>query len=123
MIPEISLSEIQQRGYREDGQAHRKFEQRYRWITGPAIATVLGGGSLFASGHFIPGSILVVAGLVFCIGAAYHAARSMPLSSITGRPMQRYRRTDSLREQTEFIYVDDESCTYFVRLISSPTTE
>ena len=123
MIPGLSLSEIQQRGYREDRQSRGDFERRYRWATAPAIAVVLGAVYLFASGRLIPGFILFVAGSAFCLGAAYHAARATPLSSFSGRPMQRYRRTDSPREQTEFIYVDDESRTYFVRLISRPATD
>ena len=118
MIAELSLSDLQQRGYREDEESRRTFERRYRGITTLAIALVLGGAYLSATQRSVAGYWLFLSGLAGCLGAAFHAARATPLSRISGHRMQRFRRSDSAGKRTEFIYVDDETHTYFVRLIS-----
>ena len=122
MIPELSLSQIKARGYREDDPSRRAFERRYRWITAPAIAVGFGSVYLFFTGRLAMGVVCLVGSVVFCLGAAYQAARATPLSCVSGRAMQRFRRADSIGERTEYIYVDDASRTYFVRLISRPSS-
>jgi hypothetical protein len=72
MMPELSLSEIQQRGYREDDESRRAFERRYRWVTAPAIAVILGAACL-ATQRTVAGFLLFFGGLLCCFGAAYHA--------------------------------------------------
>ena len=123
MIPKLSLSELQQRGYREDDESRRAFERRYRWVTIPGLIAVLGGAGWCAMQRSAAaaGVLLFLGGLAVCFGAAIHAARATPSNKTSGHRMQRFRRSDSVGERKEFIYVDDESRTYFVRLISEPS--
>jgi hypothetical protein len=121
MIPELSLSELQQRGYREDDESRRAFERRYRWVIIPGVIAVLGGACWCAMQRSAAGFLLFFGGLAVCLGAAIHAARATPSNRISGHRMQRFRRSDSVGKRKEFIYVDDESRTYFVRLISEPS--
>src|SRR5437773_11416680 len=118
MIPELSLSDLQQRGYREDEESRRAFERRYRGITTLAIALVLGGVYLSATQRSVAGCWLFLSGVAGCLGAAFHAARATPLSRISGHRMQRFRRGVSEWTRTENIYVDEETHTYFFHLIS-----
>ncbi len=122
MIPELNLSELQQRGYREDDESRRTFERRYRWATVPALIAFLGGACWLTFQRSVTGYLLFFGGLVVCLGATFHAARATPSSRISGHRMQRFRRSDSAGKRTEFIYVDDESRTYFVRIISQPSS-
>ena len=122
MIPEVSLSELQQRGYREDDESRRAFERRYRWITPPAALAILAGACLLTLHRSVTGYLSFFGGLAVCPGAAFHGARATPSSRVSEHRMQRFRRSDSVGKQTEFIYVDDESRTYFVRLISRPSS-
>jgi len=122
MVPELSLSELQQRGYREDYESRRAFERRYRWVVIPGVLAVVGGTALLSIQRSVTGYFLFFGGLAACLGAAFHAARATPSNRISGRPMQRFRRRDSVGNETEYIYVDDASRTYFVRLISRPSS-
>jgi hypothetical protein len=121
MIPELSLSELQQRGYREDDESRRAFERRYRWVVVPGVLAVVGAACWLTIHQSVMGLLLFLGGMAVCLGAALHAARVTPCSKITGHRMQRFRRSDAVEKRKEFIYVDDESRTYFVRLISQPS--
>src|SRR5437867_2648425 len=101
MIPELSLSDLQQRGYREDEESRRAFERRYRGIAILVVALVLGGVYLSATERSVPGFWLFLSGLAGGFGAAFHAARATPLSRISGHRMQRFRRSDSAGKRTE----------------------
>jgi hypothetical protein len=121
MIPQLSLSELQQRGYRVDDESRRAFERRYRWVVVPAVVAVVGSACWLTIHQSPIGLLLFLGGMALCLGAALHAGRATPCSRITGRRMQRFRRSDGVGMRKEFIYVDDESRTYFVRLISEPS--
>src|SRR5260221_14342657 len=107
MIPELSLADLQQRGYREDEESRRAFERRYGGISTLAVALVLGGTYLSVTQRTVAGFWLFLSGVAVGLGAAFHAARATPLSRISGQPMQRFRRRDSAGKRTEYIYVDE----------------
>ena len=121
MIPELNLSELQQRGYREDDESRRVFEQRYRWPAILGVIVALSGPCWLTIPQSVPGLLSFLGGIAVLLGTAWHAARATPSNKINGHPMQRFRRSDAGGKRTEYIYVDDESRTYFVRLISQST--
>src|SRR5207302_11076634 len=94
MIPELSLSDLQQRGYREDEESRRTFERRYRGITTLAIGLVLGGAYLSATQRSVAGFWLFLSGVGGCLGGGFHAARATRLSGSSGQRVQRCRRRD-----------------------------
>ena len=115
----LALSELM--GYREDAASQLAFERRQLPFVVPGVLIAFGSFYLLFTDRIslAMGMLGFVVGWLICLASVVRAWRAIPTSQISGRPMLRFRRTDGSAENTEFIYVDPESRTYFCRVVST----
>lgn len=118
---ELALAQLV--GFKEDPASACAFERRYLPI---AVVAILLAGTAFyiffteRMSAWI-GVTLFMVGWLMGLGAVIHARFAMPVSHVSGQPMLRFRRSDGSPEETELIYVDPSSHTYFCRVTSGPS--
>lgn len=121
----IALSALQEKGYRENKAARRRFERPYGYLA--ILSVVLFFGSIAAIFAFAPrstnsGWVAVGAGVGF-IGltvaflSAWRMLHVVPVNPQTHHPLDIYERADTRTKDgfLEWIYVDHDTKTYFVR--------
>ena len=125
-LPEIALAELQRVGYTPDRSTGRAFTNRYPllviWgVTMCAVSAFLlltqRGTVLKEPKEYVFAGAMLLGGLVMAVGAATSTGRGTAHSMRSGQPMFRFRRNDAPAGQEEIIYADQESHTYFCRVV------
>ena len=125
-LPEIALAELHRVGHTRDRSTGGAFEQRYLLVVifgamncAVSAFLLLTQRDLLAGweyGYLFVGAMFLV-GLVMAVGAYTSTGRNTAYSLRSGQPMFRFRRSDTAAGQDEIIFVDQESRTYFCRVV------
>lgn len=110
-------------GFEEDKKAGKRFEVRFRPLSGVGILLIFGApvADMFDK---IPKDWLapsIVLGFAILIGTLFWMFKSAPVSSF-GRPMTKYWNSNPKPGNHEVVYVCEESKTYFIRVWGVPSS-
>ncbi len=108
-------------GYREDREAWKRFERRFRLPSLVGVLLVFG-APIASAMHKISANwvfILVMAGFIIVAASLVWMFKSVPISSC-GRPMKKYWNSAPKPGNTEAIYVCEGCRTYFIRVWGRP---
>lgn len=128
IMQQLALDELTKHGYAEDLASRRIFERRHHWFAALGVLLCIGPYPLTrfiwspcidSTAHFFSLVFCFLLGLALCFGAKIHVGNSVPVSRMSGIPMQVFLLAGAPADTTEYLYVDHRSRTYFTRAIGS----